>query len=423
MPHIYRAGIKKICGVFVLATVLGPLSGALAAESDSSSFIDAVAGGKPILTLRPRYEHVEQDGKPDNADAFTMRTLFGWETRSWYGLSARIEGINVGHAFGQEYNDTQNGKTSFPTVADPDDTDINQIYADYTGVPDTRIRLGKQSIKLDNVRFVGNVDFRQVMQVFTGLTLANRSLPNTELYAAHLWRLKTVFAQQQQIRFEIAHADWSWKPGNHLMAYGYFLDSAKTVSTTGFANNSNQIIGARADGAYPLTESWKVLYTGEYAKQDSYADGDNRIDAPYERLGGGAQWQDYFLRFDYERLGSNVGTYGFQTPLGTNHLFQGWADQFLTTPPQGIRDWYVSAGAPLWKVKLYTEYHWFKTDFGDVNYGQELDFGATMPIPNVKGLLSKFEFAYFTEGDPLSSASARKRDTTKIWVTFLYNFE
>jgi hypothetical protein len=238
-----------------------------------------------------------------------------------------------------------------------------------------------------------------------------------------LWRLKTVFAQQQQVRFEIAHVDWSWKPGNHLVGYSYFLDSAKTVSATGFADNSNWIIGTRADGGYPIAQNWKALYSAEYAKQDPYQDGDNRIDAAYEHFGGGAQWQEYFARVDYELLGSNGGKYGFQTPLGTNHLFQGWADQFLTTPPQGIRDWYVSAGAPVWRVKLYGEYHWFKSDFGGIDYGQEFDFGATMPIPALKGLLGKFEFAYFTEGDPLSPTSARKRDTTKVWLTLIYNFE
>jgi hypothetical protein len=37
-----------------------------------------------------------------------------------------------------------------------------------------------------------------------------------------------------------------------------------------------------------------------------------------------------------------------------------------------------------------TEYR-FKTDFGDLDYGQEVDVGATMPIPKVKGLLTKFE--------------------------------
>lgn len=421
MPELRSLNAALAFGLLALTQGLCGTAFAIAAQEEADSALHAITDGKLLLTLRPRYEHVEQDGKPDNADAFTMRTLLGWDTKPWYGLSARLEGINVGHAFGQEYNDTYNGKTSFPTVADPDDTDINQAYVDYAGLPDTRFRLGKQAIRLDNLRFVGNVDFRQVMQVFSGLTVSNRTLPDTELYAAHLWRVKNVFAQQQQIRFEIVHGDWSWKPGNHLIAYGYFLDQAKTVSTTGLADNSNRIAGARADGGYPLSVTWKALYTAEYAKQEPYADGDHRIDAAYNHFGGGLQWKEYFARVDYERLGSNDGQYGFQTPLATLHPFQGWADQLTTTPPQGVRDWYVSAGAPLLRAKLYAEYHWFHSDVGSINYGSEVDFGATLSLR--KGLTTKFELAYFTEGDPLSPATARKRDTTKIWLTLLYNFE
>lgn len=45
-----------------------------------------------------------------------------------------------------------------------------------------------------------------------------------------------------------------------------------------------------------------------------------------------------FARLDRDHLGSNGGLHGFQTPLGTKHLFQGWTELFLTTPAQGIRD-------------------------------------------------------------------------------------
>ena len=47
------------------------------------------------------------------------------------------------------------------------------------------------------------------------------------------------------------------------------------------------------------------------------------------RIGGG-----------YEVLGADDGAAltSFQTPLATLHKFQGWADKFLTTPPNGIRE-------------------------------------------------------------------------------------
>ena len=38
---------------------------------------------------------------------------------------------------------------------------------------------------------------------------------------------------------------------------------------------------------------------------------------------------------------------GFTTPLATLHKFQGWADKFLTTPPNGIEDLYATASVNL----------------------------------------------------------------------------
>ncbi len=381
---------------------------------------EAISGGKLLLNVRPRYEWVDQDNKPDRADALTVRTLLGWETKPYYGFSATAQAINVTHVVDDFNADpTQAASSSFPLVADPQDSDANQLFLDYTGVPKTRFRLGKQSIKLDNVRFVGNVEFRQVMQVFNGLTVENKSLPNTELYFGHLERIKTIFAVQRETKIEIAHAAYRWSPADTIIGYGYFQDQPVTGSNTGFADNSNRIFGLRADGAHPFGEHFKLLYTAEYAKQDDYAGGDDRIDADYLHLGIGPRWGDWFVRLDYEQLSSNDGLYAFQTPLGTNHLFQGWADQFLTTPRQGIRDTYLSVGGKVQKALLYAEVHKFKSDSGSIDFGDEFDFGLTYPF--TKQLSAKLEYANYREGDVLSG-TARKPDLTKLWVTVIFNW-
>ena len=41
---------------------------------------DAISGGKLLFQLRPRYEFVDQSNKPDQANAFTVRTLLGMFT-------------------------------------------------------------------------------------------------------------------------------------------------------------------------------------------------------------------------------------------------------------------------------------------------------------------------------------------------------
>lgn len=409
MPRISRL-------LVLLPLILGAPAAALSDSGEAASPAEALTGGSLLLNLRPRYERVEQDGRQVDANALTLRSLLGWKTGSYRGFGATVQIIDVGRA-NDNYNDTRNGKTAYPVVADPDNTDVNQMFLDYTGLPDTRLRLGRQSIKLDNVRFVGNVEFRQVMQVFNGATVENTSLPGTALYAGHLERLKTVFGDQQEIRLEVLHVAHEWSPGQSLVGYGYFHDSPKTASATGFADNSNRIIGIRADGAQPFGAANKLLYTLEYARQRPYADGDARIDADYLRAGAGLGRDAFLVRVDYEKLGSNDGLYGFQTPLGTNHLFQGWADLFLTTPRQGIRDLYLTAAGSVGKAKWAAEFHDFDADHGDLHYGRELDLSLTYPLR--KGLSGKIEVARFREDEIL--ASARKPDTDKVWFTLTYS--
>jgi Alginate export len=384
--------------------------------AEAAGLIESVTGGKLLLNLRPRWEHVEQDGKPENADAYTLRTLLGWRTKLWYGLSATLEAINVGHLDGQHYNPNPALASPFPTVADPDVTDLNQLYLDYAGIAHTLVRAGRQSIKLDNVRFLGNVEFRQVMQVFNAVTVENTSLPDTRIYAGFLTRQRTTLGTQRDINEPLVNVRWTWKPGNALIGYGYFQDQGNTGQVTGFQDNSNRIIGARADGGYPLSEKWKLLYTAEYADQHDFSGGDPRIDASYYHAGAGAQWGNLYLRVDQEKLGSNDGLYAFQTALGTNHLFQGWADQFLTTPRQGLRDIYVVGGASIRKIGLYTEWHRFRSDIGSIDFGRELDVGVTWPI--VRTLTAKLEYADYQAGD----AASGKTDLRKVWLTLVYQY-
>jgi hypothetical protein len=390
-----------------------------AGAQDTATLADAIVGGHAILNLRPRYEYADQAGK-DLGQAATLRTLAGWRTGAWYGLSGTVELIDVGR-LNDDYNDGLNGKTRYPVIADPDNTDVNQLYLDYAGLPDTQVRAGRQSIKLDNVRFIGNAEFRQVMQVFNGVTVENNSLRDTRLYAGYLGRVKTVNTRQHDTDTVLLNARYAISPNDALVGYGYFQDQKDAIGAAAFvggapSSTSNQSVGIRSDGAHPLNTDWKILYTLEYAKQADYSGGDSRIDATYQRLGAGAQWSAVYLRADQEVLGSNQGRYAFQFPLATNHVFQGWADQFLVTPPQGIRDRYLSAGAKIERAQLLAEYHRFGADFGSIDFGREFDFGVSYPLQ--PKLVGKVEYADYRAGD----AASGKADLTRIWVTLIYNY-
>lgn len=406
------------------------------------TLIESIRAGKNLSSFRLRYEHVDQDTLPENADALTLRSLVGWQTAPYKNFSFAAQIIDVGKIV-DDYNDralniSQPGMANYPNIVDPDDTDINQLFVEWSGISNTRLRVGRQSVKLDNVRFIGNVEFRQVMQVFDGIAVENTSLPNTEIYLAHFDRVKQINTKLRSGDLDIANINYRFSPTESITGYGYFSNfndlgytvPAGLAAVPAAADNvdvSHNTLGLRLDGNRKINGNWKGLYTAEYAKQNDYSGGDDRIDAHYHRIGAGASYKNWLLRLDHETLSSNDSQYAFQTPFATNHLFQGWADVFLVTPRQGIRDNFLTfGGKPIEPITLLGEYHIIKSDesfaefgggTGD-NYGKELDL-AIMYTHN-KNLWFKAEYANFKEGD--RAAAARKPDVEKFWLTVMYTF-
>jgi len=425
--------------IAALCTVPALAEDAPVAPPPPASLLEAITGGKPLTNFRLRYEHVDQDGKTENANAWTLRSLIGWQTIPFHDFSVTAQLINVA-VFNDDYDSfdkalPEPGKSNYPRVVDPDNTDINQLFVEYSGIPDTKVRLGRQSVKLDNVRFIGNVEFRQVMQVYDGIALENRSLPNTEIYLAHYDRIKQVTTKLQSGNVEIANIKYKFNPTENIVGYGYFLDlprngqnTGAAFTGTGFSDNSNRTLGLRLDGGHKINNQWKILYTAEYAKQNDYRSGNTLIDAHYYRVGAGAGYGDWSVRLDRELLSSNDGKYGFQTPLGTNHLFQGWADAFLTTPKQGIKDTFLSFGGKVFDVQLLGEYHWIDSDEGYARFGGGIgdkygkEFDLSIAYPFTKQINAKLEYASFTEDERIAAAAARKPDLEKLWLTVMYTF-
>lgn len=405
------------------------------------TFIDSIKAGTHMTSFRLRYEHVDQDGLPEEADGLTLRSLVGWQTASYNNFSFGVQVIDVSK-FVDDYNDralnrSQPGMVNSPNIVDPDDSDINQLYVDWMGIRNTKFRLGRQSVKLDNVRFVGNIEFRQVMQVFDGLAVENKSLPNTEIYLAHFDRVKQINTKKRSGDLDIVNIKYRLSPSESLIGYGYFSNFndlgyaqpsglAATPAQAETVDASHETFGLRLDGARKINDQWRGLYTAEYAKQDDYSGGDGRINTHYYHVGAGAGYKSWFVRLHHETLSSNDGDYAFQTPFGTNHLFQGWADVFLITPRQGIKDSYLSfGGKPIEPITLYGEYHVIKSDenfatFGGGTghtYGKELDLSLMYTLN--KHLWFKAEYANFKEDD---RGLVRRPDVEKVWLTMMYTF-
>jgi hypothetical protein len=433
------------------------------------TLFDAMKQGKPMTSFRLRYENIHQDGyqsaapdakKLETGEAFTLRSLIGWQTAPFKNFSFAAQLTDV-HAFNNDFNDRRDnvpepGKSIYPNVVDPGYTDINQVYVDWTGMQDTRLRLGRQQLNLDNVRFIGDIGFRQNMQVFDGISVLNKSVTDIEIFAAHFSKVRQITSKLRDGNIDIVNAKYKISPAESLIGYGYFVDvenlgqnggnpaaiaavaqggnglgDSQDIVKTATTDASSKTFGLRLEGVRTIAPNWKLLYTAEYAKQNDYRGGNPLIDAHYFKLGGGAAYGVWSARLDHEKLSSNGGKYAFQTPLGTNHLFQGWADVFLTTPRQGMEDTFISLAGSIAKARLLAEYHVFKSDekyqslngkFGD-KYGTELDLSVSYSFS--KELLGKAEYARFHESDiygtPLQNA-ARKGDKEIVWITGMYSF-
>jgi hypothetical protein len=96
------------------------------------------------------------------------------------------------------------------------------------------------------------------------------------------------------------------------------------------------------DYSVALSEDVTGKLTGEVAHQTNYANNPLSISLNYWLGEGSVTYKGLTGLIGYEVLEGN-GTIGFATPLATLHAFNGWADMFLTTPANGLKDFYLKA--------------------------------------------------------------------------------
>lgn len=377
------------------------------------SFADALMGGKPSLDARYRYESVSQENALKAANASTLRLRFGYETGEFKGFGAMLEGEHSSVVGTDNYNSTTNRKTAYSIIADPEFTEVNQAYLSYSGIPDTRLKYGRQRIVLDNQRFIGNVGWRQNEQTFDGFTVVNKSLPATTITAGYIYNANRVFSDQSKLptatfanvgnakmKSPILNISYKgWRVGE-IVGYGYLLDYAD------FATSSIQTWGLRFKGDTAIADGMKFLYTAEYASQSDYKKNPADYSVDYAFLEAGLAKGMHSVKLGYELLEGN-GTKSFQTPLATLHAFNGWADMFLATPANGLKDAYFGAGSTLYGIKLDAIYHDYRADRGNARYGTEWNLQATKPI--AKKYLVGIKYASY-------NAKTFSVDTDKVWL-------
>ena len=386
----------------------------------------ADAGGAPLLDLRYRYEHVAQDGIARDADAHSARLRLGYRTARWHGWSALGEVDGVAHLGGERFNDTRNGRTRYPTVADPDYVELNQALLRYDG-GHGNVQLGRQRINLGNQRFVGGVGWRQNEQTYDGAMMELAPAARWKLTYAYVTNINTVFGPDQPPVPSVTapaniHGDSHllqarFAPGTQLAftGYHYRLDLENVAVAAGAPRGtlSADTTGLRVQGSHGA-----FGYVLEHARQVDGHGNPWSLDSRYWLGEASHAAGEVKSTLGYEVLGAGAGGPGnraFQTPLATKHAFQGWADQFLTTPADGLRDAYAGVVVPLAGGKAQAWYHDFRSDRGSYRYGHELNLSWERAVPQLKGLSVLLKAARYRSAD-----AVRTRDADKLWVQLQY---
>jgi hypothetical protein len=271
------------------------------------------------------------------------------------------------------------------------------------------------------------------MQTFDAASIGSEPLKSFDIFYSYVWDVHRVYGNVEGLppantdfdsHSHLINLSWSgWKYGR-FVGYAYLLD---LYNSAGNANSCATYGGYFAGGA-PIGSEVLVDYHAEFAWQTQYANSPLEYGADYYNLEAGARVKALALGAGYEDLGSSVnsgaggGRASFRTPLATFHPFNGWADVFLTTPTDGLRDLYAYFQVDLpAQIPLRFVFHQFNADYGGGNYGQEYDVVASKKFGRNWTVLAEYA-DYEGQDAPIPSLPAPNVHIQKVWAQVEFNY-
>ena len=364
----------RVLGIIGLVLAWVPLSYAQKVEN-SQHTINTL---KPYANFRYRFEQVEQNGFMQKANASTLRAKLGIISGSWNGFSVQLEGEGNVTIGAEDFNDTVNGKSQFPVVADPPVALINQAILRWSRNGRLSTSVGRQTVNLGNQRWIGSVGFRQNDQTLDAALVTMRPSKDLKVLYGYSWKVNRIFGPDSPKgawsgnAIQMFNARYQLGKIGNLLGYAYLLDipQARRVST--------QTYGIRMSGALATGRDIKFTYALAYARQSAYGSNPNHFNLGYTLFEPGISFGSFSGKLGLERMEGN-GVTAVQTPLATLHKFNGWADVFLSTPVNGLADRYlkgkVGLSGPDWLRGSHFQiiYHDFYSTRGSLHYGSEWD--------------------------------------------------
>ena len=415
--------MKKFASSFLLATLL-PFMG-VAEETTKeapkpSNIGEMLTMGSFDAKLRLGYEYSDFENKPvdtaNAAEGLSLSSYLGYRSGELGGVSFYVQGHNNTN-FVEDFNDGIGGADgSYDVIADTEATSLHQAYIDLSLIPDTKIRLGRQEFLLDDVRFFGNVGWRNTAQTFDGVSLVNKSLPDTAITLGLFNKVNTIF--DTQVGFDsigVINAKYTGIKDHSIAGFVYLVDADEDeTGVKGAGSKDSATYGFRANGKFDA-----LGYDFTFAQQSDYQDTDGR-DAQFVHAFGSYKVGDWTPGIGYMFM-SDAGSDGksFDTLFSTAHKYNGWSDQFLGSNGgglvDGLQDYYASIGGKVMGNKVVFAAHYFDTANSDVEeYGYE--YNALIARPITKRLTASIKGAYYDGNDD----GTKSQDETVVWFRLDY---
>jgi len=245
-------------------------------------------------------------------------------------------------------------------------------------------------LALDDWRFIGAFPFRQNNQTIEAIRIETRALGPGILDAGYFNKVRRPLGSDNisgVFSGDSFFANYNLAtPIGRVSAFHYALE-LETGPAGPLRNiGSSQTTGARVIGRRDW-EDFSIVWEGSYARQSDYSENPNEYAANYGLAELTLKPKAFEFKFRGEILGSDNGQ-AIQTPLASLHRFQGFADQFLRIPDDGLRDYSVLAQydfgqiGPFSNVKSFARHHWFEADTDGRKYGRELNLSLKTKFKN-----------------------------------------
>lgn len=362
---------------------------------------------------RLRHEQVDDDRFAKDANALTFRARVGLHSQ-WNDQWSTLLELEGNTRLGGDFNSFANGQSSYPAIADPNALEVNQAWVAWQQQSGLNLKFGRQRLQMDDMRFIGNAGWRQHERTFDAIWASHQWNEQWSVTLGYIDKAHRIFTdsaidplrRERDLSTYVARASYA-QDGHQLSA---FMIWDKHLNEAALSRTN---VGVYGKGEWPVSSEAQLGYQAAWAYQDEHADAPQISGHHYWKVAPFVSFSTWKLTAGLETLQGD-GQHAFITPLASLHGPNGWADQFLGTPGDGLRDRFVDVQGS-WQLfdsikplELRLAHHAFESVTHGDSLGSEWD--AALTIKPSDDWSYQIKLADYDGG-------TQRADVKKIWFT------